>query len=115
VRTGPGSGAEQQLVEMLCLAGFKMDSTWGYRAREPGRCAVTSISLISLVTKGNTSQMAAAQKLLLFWRKPARKCWWDGVEVSMDLFSGLMDDSKGVNSRVRLWSRRTWTLELALI
>jgi hypothetical protein len=115
VRAGPGSGAEQQLVDMLCLAGFRLDSTWGYRAREPGRCAVTSISLVSLVTKGNTNQMAAAQKLLLFWRKPARKCWWDGVEVDMTLFTGMTEDDAGVNTRVRLWSRRTWTLELALI
>lgn len=26
-------------------------------------------------------QLATAQKLLLFWRKPARKCWWDGVDL----------------------------------
>jgi hypothetical protein len=22
-----------------------------------------------------------AQKLLLFWRKPARRCWWEGIEL----------------------------------
>lgn len=27
------------------------------------------------------TQLSTAQKLLLFWRKPARKCWWDGVDI----------------------------------
>lgn len=31
--------------------------------------------------KVDQMQLATAQKLLLFWRKPARKCWWDGVDV----------------------------------
>lgn len=31
--------------------------------------------------KVDHSQLGTAQKLLLFWRKPARKCWWDGVDI----------------------------------
>ncbi|EPQ30009.1 uncharacterized protein PFL1_02682 [Pseudozyma flocculosa PF-1] len=31
--------------------------------------------------KVDHQQLATAQKLLLFWRKPARKCWWDGVDI----------------------------------
>lgn len=108
-RTSQGSGAEQQLVDMLCLAGFNLDSVWGFRMQEPGRSAITSISLVPLVKKGTAQQMAAAQKLLLFWRKPARKCWWDGIEVPLKFW-----DEKAT-SNVRLWSRRTWTLELALV
>jgi hypothetical protein len=107
--TQNASGAEQQLVEMLCMAGFTLDSEWGFRSREPGRCSITSISMVALVKRGTALQMAAAQKLLLFWRKPARKCWWDGIEVAMDVFS------PGQSARLRLWSRRTWTLELALV
>lgn len=34
------------------------------------------------------AQLNTAQKLLLFWRKPARKCWWDGVDVVLPLKEG---------------------------
>ncbi|GJJ78374.1 hypothetical protein EMPS_10733 [Entomortierella parvispora] len=86
------------------------------------------------------NQMAIAQKLLLFWRKPARKCWWDRIEVEVDqdpvsgnrkdrgvstattvatsavettTEAGLSDSSTKVP--VKLWARRTWTLELVLV
>lgn len=44
-----------------------------------------------------------AQKLLLFWRKPARRCWWEGVEL---------DNVDGVEGRLKVWIRRVWTLEM---
>ncbi|GJJ14190.1 hypothetical protein Clacol_008452 [Clathrus columnatus] len=115
--------AEQHLIDMLCQSGFSRDDVWGYRALEPSRCCISSIALVLLKT-GIThhpnasnkeekvtidySQMSTAQKLLLFWRKPARKCWWDGVEVEIG--------TPGVPARpVKLWARRVWTLELSLV
>ncbi|OZJ03540.1 hypothetical protein BZG36_04174 [Bifiguratus adelaidae] len=98
--------AEQHLIDMLCVSGFSRDDKWGYRALEPMRTSIVSIALVMLKTTGQANQMATAQKLLLFWRKPARKCWWDGVQV----FVGADGDIP-----VRLWARRTWTLELALV
>lgn len=44
-----------------------------------------------------------AQKLLLFWRKPARRCWWEGIELH---------DVEGVEGPVKVWIRRVWTLEM---
>ena len=45
-----------------------------------------------------------AQKLLLFWRKPARRCWWEGIEL---------ENVEGVEGgRVKVWIRRVWTLEM---
>lgn len=44
-----------------------------------------------------------AQKLLLFWRKPARRCWWEGVEL---------DGVEGVEGKLKVWIRRVWTLEM---
>lgn len=44
-----------------------------------------------------------AQKLLLFWRKPARRCWWEGVELQ---------DVEGVPGTLKVWIRRVWTLEM---
>ncbi|CAO1621513.1 unnamed protein product [Parajaminaea phylloscopi] len=97
--------AEQHLIDMLCMSGFTRDDLWGFRAVEPTRCSITSIALVLLKTgvsfDGNEgepqpheedvegmdgvrvdqNQLATAQKLLLFWRKPARKCWWDGVDI----------------------------------
>ncbi|KAG8942339.1 hypothetical protein FRC04_003791 [Tulasnella sp. 424] len=115
--------AEQHLIDMLCMSGFERDDSWGYRALEPNRCCISSIALVLLktgITHANPSdptpagvtvdnnQMGTAQKLLLFWRKPARKCWWDGLDVDIA--------KSGETSRVvKLWSRRVWTLELSLI
>lgn len=81
-------------------SGFGRDDEWGYRAMEPNRCCITSIALVLLKTgitqpevsadpdtalpiidgqpppmapgvTVNSNQLATAQKLLLFWRKPA--------------------------------------------
>jgi ATP-binding cassette subfamily F protein 3 len=47
--------------------------------------------------------IAMAQKLLLFWRKPARRCWWEGVEL---------ENVDGVEGTLKVWIRRVWTLEM---
>ncbi|KAF8903580.1 hypothetical protein CPB85DRAFT_1255729 [Mucidula mucida] len=108
--------AEQHLIDMLCMSGFDREDEWGFRALEPSRCCISSIALVLLKTgithhangdlpvEVDYQQMATAQKLLLFWRKPARKCWWDGIEVEVP-------GEKGI----KLWARRVWTLELSLI
>ncbi|KAG0196058.1 hypothetical protein BGX28_000179 [Mortierella sp. GBA30] len=99
--------AEQHLIDMLCVSGFSRDDEWGYRDIEPKKTSIVSIALVMLKTTGSGNQMATAQKLLLFWRKPARKCWWDGVEIDLG-----QDEHK---LPIRLWARRTWTLELVLV
>lgn len=63
--------AEQHLIDMLCDAGFKRDDRWGYREIEPMRTCIVSMALVLLKTTGPDNHMATAQKLLLFWRKPA--------------------------------------------
>ncbi|KAF9056077.1 phosphatase activator [Panaeolus papilionaceus] len=113
--------AEQHLIDMLCMSGFNRDDEWGFRALEPSRCCISSIALVLLKTgiihhpngdkpvEIDASQMGTAQKLLLFWRKPARKCWWDGLDVELP----VVDDKPAMT--VKLWARRVWTLELSLI
>ena len=74
-----------QLILIFC-SGFDREDTWGFRAVEPNRCCISSIALVHLKTgithdsptEANASgvlvdqtQMTTAQKLLLFWRKPA--------------------------------------------
>jgi hypothetical protein len=119
--------AEQHLIDMLCMSGFDREDEWGFRAQEPSRCCISSIALVLLKTgiqhppvgpSGERSslgvtldynQMATAQKLLLFWRKPARKCWWDGIEIE------LPHTENQPAKMVKLWARRVWTLELSLV
>lgn len=51
-------------------------------------------------------------KLLLFWRKPARKCWWSNLSVEVDC-SCLNLNQKTYDIKVHV--RRVWTLELSVI
>lgn len=50
-------------------------------------------------------------KLLLFWRKPARKCWWTNESVNLDIEIPNLD--KPISVKVHI--RRVWTLELSVI
>ncbi|KAK4054890.1 hypothetical protein OIV83_000814 [Microbotryomycetes sp. JL201] len=119
--------AEQHLIDMLCMSGFEREDEWGYRSLEPNRCCIASIALVLLKTgithppitlppgatekpsvEVNAQQLATAQKLLLFWRKPARKCWWDATELTLD-------EGSPSAREVKIWARRVWTLELSLI
>ncbi|KAF1989448.1 hypothetical protein K402DRAFT_272825 [Aulographum hederae CBS 113979] len=107
----PGT-TEQHLIEMLTAGGFNHDDRWGHRASEPNKAVICSIALARLRTdvKGNdvanTNAVGMAQKLLLFWRKPARRCWWEGVEL---------DNVEGVDGKLKVWIRRVWTLEMSVI
>lgn len=70
--------AEQHLIDMLCDAGFQRDDRWGYREIEPLKTIIVSMALVLLKTIGPNNHMATAQKLFLFWRKPAVslfRCW----------------------------------------
>ncbi|KAI7498857.1 hypothetical protein KC357_g272 [Hortaea werneckii] len=81
----PGT-TEQHLIEMLTAGGFDHADTWGHRAAEPNKAVICSIALARLRTDirgeaANSNAVGMAQKLLLFWRKPARRCWWEGIEL----------------------------------
>lgn len=77
-------------------------------------------------------------KLLLFWRKPARKCWWGEEDLDLDVEIYGSWDTEANNSHskpkiriktpktpgdglsriripVRLHIRRVWTLELSVV
>ena len=68
---------------MVVYSGFDREDEWGFRALEPSRCCISSIALVLLKTgivhysngekavEIDSTQMTTAQKLLLFWRKPA--------------------------------------------
>ncbi|KAH8709410.1 WHI2-like protein P4H10.16c [Beauveria bassiana] len=106
----PGT-TEAHLIEMLTAGGFNHDDCWGHRAGEPNKAVICSLALTRLRSDirgsdlGNNA-MGMAQKLLLFWRKPARRCWWEGIEL---------DNVDGVEGQLKVWIRRVWTLEMSVI
>ena len=91
-------------------SGFNHDDSWGHRAGEPNKAVICSIALARLRTdiRGESNQNAVgmAQKLLLFWRKPARRCWWEGVDL---------EDVEGIEGTLKVWNRRVWTLEMVRV
>ncbi|KAJ5635402.1 uncharacterized protein N7484_008715 [Penicillium longicatenatum] len=102
---------EQHLIEMLTAGGFDREDQWGHRAPEPNKAVICSLALAKLRTDirgdlSNNNAVGMAQKLLLFWRKPARRCWWEGVDL---------DNVEGVDGQVKVWIRRVWTLEMSVI
>ncbi|KAI0878616.1 hypothetical protein GGS24DRAFT_487032 [Hypoxylon argillaceum] len=106
----PGT-TEAHLIEMLTAGGFNHDDCWGHRAGEPNKAVVCSLALARLRSdmRGNemgSNAVGMAQKLLLFWRKPARRCWWEGVEL---------ENVEGVEGPLKVWIRRVWTLEMSVI
>lgn len=108
----PGT-TEAHLIEMLTAGGFDHDDRWGHRAGEPNKAVICSLALARLRSdiKGNemgSNAVGMAQKLLLFWRKPARRCWWEGVEL--EGVEGLEPGTK-----LKVWIRRVWTLEMSVI
>ncbi|KAF9769816.1 hypothetical protein IL306_012716 [Fusarium sp. DS 682] len=106
----PGT-TEAHLIEMLTAGGFNHDDRWGHRAGEPNKAVICSLALARLRSdiRGNemgSNAVGMAQKLLLFWRKPARRCWWEGVEL---------ENVAGVEGKLKVWIRRVWTLEMSVI
>ncbi|KAF8249346.1 hypothetical protein K440DRAFT_599124 [Wilcoxina mikolae CBS 423.85] len=105
-RTDDTGTTEQHLIEMLTAGGFNADDTWGHRAGEPNKAVICSLALARLRTdtkEKDSNVVGMAQKLLLFWRKPARRCWWEGLEL---------EGVEGVEGKLKVWIRRVWTLEM---
>ncbi|KAL0095740.1 hypothetical protein J3Q64DRAFT_1711149 [Phycomyces blakesleeanus] len=94
---------ERELVDMLCDCGFTRLDRWFYRELESKKTFITSVSLVKLKVEDKDNIMESAKKLMVFWKKPARKCWWDYTLTKLD------------NIQVRLWVRRTWILELSFV
>ncbi|KAI9029970.1 hypothetical protein CLU79DRAFT_695486 [Phycomyces nitens] len=92
---------ERQLIDMLCDCGFSRLDRWFYRSLESKKTFITSVSLVKLKVGEKGNSIDSAKKLMLFWKKPARKCWWDSSLTKLN------------SIQVRLWIRRTWTLELS--
>lgn len=92
---------------LTSYSGFDHEDRWGHRAGEPNKAVICSIALARLRTADprdqNSSAVGMAQKLLLFWRKPARRCWWEGIDLA---------NVDGIDGTLKVWIRRVWTLEM---
>lgn len=93
------------------------------RSRSRSRIAqlasnATRAALRSLSNKRNGNKTDSTQtKLLLFWRKPARKCWWSHGWANIEIDApDLFDLESGKDEiSVKVHIRRVWTLELSVI
>lgn len=64
---------------LISSSGFDADDVWGHRAGEPNKAVICSLALARLRTDAkptpgdakDSNAVGMAQKLLLFWRKPA--------------------------------------------
>jgi hypothetical protein len=66
-----GNTAEQHLIDMLCQSGYSRNDHWNHRALEPRRTSIMSMALSKLQTESEQGYLTTAQKMLLFWKKPA--------------------------------------------
>lgn len=92
---------EYHLMQMLVLAGVSPEETWGVRERKPSNSKIISIKLSRIRVPDELMSDAAVQalhKVVLFWRKPAKKCWWGQFQ----------------HENVKIHARRVWTLELCI-
>lgn len=67
---------------------------------------------LSRARKGNDTNYT---KLLLFWRKPARTCWWSQSEVEVPTNGSEALMKLGPKVTVKVHTRRVWTLELSVV
>lgn len=62
----------------------------------------------------NKSNDTNYTKLLLFWRKPARKCWWANESITVPTGNTRLADA-GKYTKAKAHIRRVWTLELSVV
>lgn len=80
-----------------------------------GNAARSASRSVSRNRSGSRAKSAGtSSKLLLFWRKPARKCWWSNDVVELKI-PGLLQSDGISDAVVHLHIRRVWTLELSVI
>lgn len=98
---------------LTAISGFNHDDRWGHRAGEPNKAVICSLALARLRSDIRASDSAMAQKLLLFWRKPARRCWWSHIDLQdVQGIEGI----EGIGGKaIKVQQRRVWTLETAVI
>lgn len=126
------SRSDQKRLSRLSALADNVRSRSVSRQRSKSRQRANHIhptSLYELVPKPEINS-----KLLLFWKKPARKCWWGKSEIDLEIelhncvWDPLLHELKfgpddgpdkdklvKIKIPVKLHIRRVWTLELSII
>ncbi|KAG0679859.1 hypothetical protein C6P40_001072 [Pichia californica] len=89
-----------------------------HKEKKKSRLSTLAQSLSRAGSKVRQKANPNNTKLLLFWRKPARKCWWTDNVVTVDIGDIGIKDSNGeiiTNTKIKVHIRRVWTLELSII
>lgn len=89
------------------------------RSRSRSRIALLASSASRAASRSLSRTKRNAEsnhtKLLLFWRKPARKCWWSSEDVDINTKGLAVLEALGDNIKVKVHIRRVWTLELSVV
>lgn len=98
---------DQQHQQSLPAEGSEFENATETQGVDPNELGATAASTAAPQEDQPTeTDMANTHKLLLFWRKPARRCWWDHI---------VFDNIPDVKGPVKVHIRSVWTLELAII
>lgn len=84
-------------------------------ATNAARSASRSASRSSNSSNKPRRSAGTSSKLLLFWRKPARKCWWNNETIELEVPGIMGKDGVERTVTVNVHIRRVWTLELSVI
>ncbi|KAK6465951.1 hypothetical protein DFJ63DRAFT_333347 [Scheffersomyces coipomensis] len=104
--TSPTPPESPNLAPVLSNASGRSRSRIASLANSASRAASRSMTRKKPVDANQT-------KLLLFWRKPARKCWWSNQTLEIPIDSSFKLKEKDMKVKVHI--RRVWTLELSVI
>ncbi|CAX40629.1 growth/cell cycle/stress response regulation protein, putative [Candida dubliniensis CD36] len=131
LKTNPPPGETPPDSPSLDPVTSQSSTTGGGNGRSRSRSRIAQLASSasraasrSLSSKRNKPDNSTQTKLLLFWRKPARKCWWshDWVTIEIDapeLFKSMkninLNGSNNNKMSVKVHIRRVWTLELSII
>lgn len=102
----PDSPSLDPIPSETSITSRKSRSRIANLASSASRAASRSLS------KNRKNVNSNQTKLLLFWRKPARKCWWSNQTIDIDV-SSILPNQKIMTVKVHV--RRVWTLELSVI
>lgn len=89
------------------------------RARSKNRISMLASSALRAASRSLSRSRKrndqTQNKLLLFWRKPARKCWWSHQILELGSAEHPVFPSQTLPAQVKVHLRRVWTLELLVI
>lgn len=116
LHTGPSHSAEPTPPESPALdpVASNVSTKSRSRSRIASLANTASRAASRSLSRARRTENVNQSKLLLFWRKPARKCWWATQEILIST-AGTSLAKAGSEAQIKVHVRRVWTLELSVV